>query len=75
MAAGCSLDLPDVFPDKDPDLIRAWVYSSCMVVRPIYGMPKSGANAVCSFQWMIDCDYGGWIPKALLNLALPFAQV
>jgi len=44
--------------------------TGCMVVRPIPGQPDA-----CSFQWLLELDYGGWVPSCMVNLFLPFAQV
>jgi hypothetical protein len=41
-----------------------------MVVRPVPGQPDTS-----TFQWLLELDYGGWVPACLVNLFLPFAQV
>ena len=68
VAGGCSVDFPSLPPE--PDLVRAWSYPGCMVLRPI-----PGRVGVSMFQWVVDCHYGGWVPQCLFDLALPFAQV
>ena len=50
--------------------VRGWCFPGCMVVRPIPGQPDA-----CTFQWLLELDYGGWVPSCLVNLFLPFAQV
>ena len=71
VAGGCSLDLPDIFPDSaNDDLVRAWNYPGCMVARPIAGQAKE-----CIFQWLLDCNYGGWVPRFVQDSAIPLAQV
>ena len=27
------------------------------------------------FRWLMDCDYSGWIPAGILNMAMPIAQM
>ena len=26
-------------------------------------------------RWLMDCEYKGWIPKSVLDFAMPFAQM
>lgn len=68
VAGGCSLAFPELPPEED--LVRAWNHPGCMAVRPVAGQPQ-----VTTFQWLLDCDYGGWVPQHVLDLALPFSQV
>ena len=30
---------------------------------------------VCEFIWLMDCEYKGWIPSSILDLAMPMAQL
>lgn len=68
VAGGCSVDYPAL--PQEGDLVRAWNYPGCMVVRPI-----PGQTDVCLFQWLLDCDYGGWMPRSLFEFVVPFSQV
>ncbi|TRY67636.1 hypothetical protein TCAL_11477 [Tigriopus californicus] len=68
VAGGCSVDYPAL--PQEGDLVRAWNYPGCMVVRPIPGQAD-----VCLFQWLLDCDYGGWMPQSLFEFVVPFSQV
>jgi hypothetical protein len=40
------------------------------VVRPIPNDPNS-----CEFIWLMDCEYKGWIPGSILEIAMPMAQL
>merc|ERR1712062_637056 len=31
-------------------------------------------RAVCHFTWLMDCDYKGWMPQSILDVAMPVAQ-
>ena len=37
------------------------------VVRPL-------TADTCEFTWLMDCDYRGWIPSSILDVAMPVAQ-
>ena len=26
-------------------------------------------------RWLMDCEYKGWIPKSVLEIAMPYAQM
>jgi hypothetical protein len=69
VAGGCSVDYNGPGCDED-EMVRAFFWPGCMVARPIPGIPNAS-----TFQWMLDCDYGGWVPRIMLDWALPFAQV
>ena len=40
------------------------------MVRPLANDPSS-----CEFIWLMDCEYKGWIPNSILDLAMPVAQL
>ncbi len=67
--AGSGSVIYPLLPEED-DLVRGWCFPGCMVVRPIPGQPDTS-----TFQWLLELDYGGWVPACLVNLFLPFAQV
>ncbi len=47
-----------------------------MSFRPIAGSVGSCEHDQrCSFQWLLDCDFGGWVPRTIVEMAMPFAQV
>ena len=72
VAGGCSLDFPGLNDDKDEEIVvRAHHYPGCIVVRPIPG----GSKRVCTVQWLLESDYGGWVPSCVVNRALPFSQI
>merc|ERR1711874_74775 len=31
-------------------------------------------SEVCLFVWLMDCDYKGWMPQSILDVAMPVAQ-
>jgi hypothetical protein len=49
---------------------RAWNGPGAQVVRPL----ANDANS-CEFIWLMDCEYKGWIPSSILELAMPIAQL
>ena len=32
-------------------------------------------RTVARYTWLIDCDYGGSLPLAIINIAMPVAQM
>jgi len=50
-------------------IVRAYNGPGCQIVSP------SSAGQVCDFVWLMDCDYKGWMPQSILDVALPFAQI
>ena len=50
--------------------LRAWNGPGAQVVRPVPGDPNS-----CEFIWLMDCEYKGWIPNSILEIAMPMAQL
>merc|ERR1711874_21921 len=53
--------------------------SSGKIVRAVNGpgcqmvTPGSEEN-VCHVVWLMDCDYKGWMPQSVLDIAMPVAQ-
>ena len=45
---------------------RAWTYVDAQIVSPIDGDEES-----CEYVWISDCDYGGSIPKSVIDFASP----
>ena len=73
MAGGCSIDYNGPGCDElaaTDEMVRAKVWPGCIVARPIPGMPNA-----TTFQWLLDIDYKGWVPRLILDMALPFVQV
>ena len=65
--AGCSIEHPDI--PKDKKIVRAWNGPGGQMVRPIPNEPDK-----CELIWLMDCEYNGWIPSSILEIAMPFAQ-
>ena len=40
----------------------------CQMVGP------TDDDNVCEFTWLMDCDYKGWMPQSVLDIAMPVAQ-
>ena len=87
VAGGCSVDYnaaseagpggweAAASPDSDgsgggSEMVRALLWPGCVVARPVPGMPKATI-----LQWLLDIDYGGWVPRCVLDFVLPFSQV
>ena len=68
IAGGCSINLPS--HPTTTDMVRAWQYPTCMVVTPsaVTTNPPSS-----HFTWLLQCDFGGLLPQAILNAAMPYA--
>ena len=49
---------------------RAWNGPGAQIIKPIPGEPDA-----CQFVWLMDCEYKGWIPASVLELAMPVAQL
>ncbi|XP_059089421.1 stAR-related lipid transfer protein 3-like [Tigriopus californicus] len=64
---GCSVDIPG---PKSSKVVRAWNGPGAQIVRPIPGKDNE-----CEFIWLMDCEYKGWIPSSILDLAMPVAQL
>ena len=65
--AGRSVNIPG---PTSPKAVRAVNGPTGTVVRPIPGKPGK-----CEFVWLMDCEYKGWIPNSILELAMPVAQM
>jgi len=37
-------------------------------------LPVTGDANSCTFIWLMDCDYKGWMPQSVLDIAMPIAQ-
>jgi len=48
---------------------RAVNGAGCQVVTPI-----AENDNMCEFMWLMDCDYKGWMPQSVLDIAMPVAQ-
>jgi len=54
--------------------------SSSKIVRAINGpgcqmvMPVADEEDYCEVIWVMDCDYKGWMPQSVLDIAMPIAQ-
>ena len=51
-------------------VVRAWHGPSCQLVRAV-----PGRSDQADYTWLLDCDFRGSIPPAVLNLAMPLAQI
>ena len=54
---------------KSNKIVRAINGPGCQTVTPC----KDDENS-CIFVWLMDCEYKGWIPTTILEMALPTAQ-
>jgi len=50
-------------------IVRAVNGAGCQVVTPI-----AENENMCEFMWLMDCDYKGWMPQSVLDIAMPVAQ-
>eukprot|EP00088_Acartia_fossae_P016091 TRINITY_DN18977_c0_g1_i1.p1 TRINITY_DN18977_c0_g1~~TRINITY_DN18977_c0_g1_i1.p1 ORF type:complete len:219 (+),score=49.15 TRINITY_DN18977_c0_g1_i1:214-870(+) len=64
---GKSVDFPDA--PKSSKIVRAVNGPGCQMVFPVEGDENS-----CEFLWLMDCDYKGWMPSSVLDVAMPIAQ-
>jgi len=39
------------------------------MIAPVAADPNSS-----TFIWLMDCDYKGWMPQSVLDIAMPIAQ-
>jgi len=65
---GKSVDFPDA--PKASKIVRAINGPGCQMVFPVEGEENQ-----CEFLWLMDCDYKGWMPGSILDVAMPFAQL
>jgi len=64
---GKSVDFPDA--PKSSKIVRAINGPGCQMVSPVEGEPD-----LVEFLWLMDCDYKGWVPTSILDIAMPIAQ-
>lgn len=64
---GKSVDFPDA--PKNSKLVRAINGPGCQMVLPV-----EGNKDMAEFMWYMDCEYKGWIPQSILDVAMPIAQ-
>ena len=64
MAGGCSVSWP-THPPTDK-YVRAWQYPGIMSAQQL------GKNRTM-FCWLLQCDFGGILPKGILNAVFPYA--
>jgi len=65
LQAGQSVDIAEA--PKPGSLVRAWNGPGGTAIKPLPG-------GKCEFRWLMDCDYKGWIPSSIMDVAMPFAQ-
>ncbi|XP_022524789.2 steroidogenic acute regulatory protein, mitochondrial [Astyanax mexicanus] len=53
-----------------PEFVRAEDGPTCIIIRP-----SPNGTGKSRFTWLLNMDVKGWIPKSLVNQALPRAQV
>lgn len=63
---GKSVDFKDA-PNSNK-IVRAINGPGCQMVA------TTGDDKVCEFVWLMDCDYKGWMPQSVLDIAMPIAQ-
>ena len=68
LQAGCSIEYPGL--PTNPKIVRAWNGPGGQMIKPIPGNPNK-----CELLWLLDCEYKGWIPSAILETAMPFVQM
>merc|ERR1711936_200875 len=49
-------------------IVRAHNDPGCQMVTP------TSDRQLCDFLWLMDCDYKGWMPQSILDVAMPVAQ-
>jgi len=64
--AGRSIDMPGA--PTTPKAVRAENGPTGTVVKPL-------PNGKTEFRWLMDCEYKGWIPGGVLEIAMPIAQM
>ncbi|XP_023321325.1 steroidogenic acute regulatory protein-like [Eurytemora carolleeae] len=64
---GKSVDYPDA--PKNSKIVRAVNGPGCQIVYPV-----EGKDDECDFVWLMDCEYKGWMPGSILDVAMPMAQ-
>jgi len=64
---GRSVDYKDA--PSSSKIVRAINGPGCQMILPVAGDANS-----CTFIWLMDCDYKGWMPQSVLDIAMPIAQ-
>jgi len=68
VSAGGSI-LHQAMPPQ-PNKVRGENRPGCFAMRPVEGHPD-----ICLFQWILDTDLKGWIPQAIIDMALSGVQL
>jgi len=63
---GKSIDYP---VESSSKIVRAINGVGCHIVSPV-----EGEENMSDLTWVMDCDYKGWMPQAVLHIANPIAQ-
>jgi len=63
---GTSIEYPSA--PKNSKIVRAWNGPGAQIIRPV-------SDTECTFIWLMDCEYKGWIPSSILDIAMPIAQL
>merc|ERR1712032_435506 len=64
---GRSVDYKDA--PSSSKIVRAINGPGCQMIAPVAGDPNSS-----TFIWLMYCDYKGWMPQSVLDIAMPIAQ-
>merc|ERR1711992_129122 len=64
---GRSVDYKDA--PSSSKIVRAINGPGCQMILPVAGETNSS-----TFVWLMDCDYKGWMPQSVLDIAMPIAQ-
>jgi len=51
---------------RDSSLVRAIIGPGCHMVKPL-------GDSACHITWLLDCQYGGFMPQRIVDMALPMA--
>jgi len=65
---GRSVDYPAA--PSSSKIVRAVNGPGCQMILPCEDDPNS-----CIVIWIMDCDYKGWMPQSVLDIAMPIAQI
>ena len=66
LRAGCSIDYPA--KPETSNVVRAWNGPTGITIK----LMEEGK---CEFRWLMDCDFKGLIPKTVMEMAMPEAQL
>jgi len=64
---GKSVDYPEA--PKVSKIVRAINGAGCQMVIPV-----ADDENECEVIWLMDCDFKGWMPVSVLDVAMPIAQ-